>query len=125
MNLLSVLLGGLIVLSILGIIQLVSHITKRITLEKRLDVEIESLSDWCEDISDELTQLDSRLVNIFSREIERLENLITVNRQNVERNVELELNELHHRVDICENKKCNKKGGCKPGGCKNCQDTEK
>tara|TARA_R110000772_G_scaffold42306_2_gene98252 strand:+ start:2020 stop:2397 length:378 start_codon:yes stop_codon:yes gene_type:complete len=125
MNLLSVLLGGLIVLSILGIIKLVSHIIKRITLEKRIDAEIESLSDWCEDISEEVSRGDSKVISIFSQEIERLENLITVNRQNVERNVELELKTLHDRVDVCENKKCDKKGGCKPGGCKNCQDTKK
>ena len=86
MNLLSVLLGGLIVLSILGIIKLVSHTIKRITLEKRIDAEIESLSDWCEDISEEVSQGDSKVISIT---------------------------------------KCGKKGGCKPGGCKNCQDTKK
>ena len=117
-HLLSVLLGGLIVLSILGIIKLVCHIKKRITLQEKID----TLSDWCKNLSEEINQVDSRAFSIFSQEIERLENLITVNRQNVERNVELELKTLHDRVDTRENKKCGKKGECKPGGCKHCQD---
>jgi len=132
MDLLSAVIGGLIVLSPIGIIKLVSYSKKLSKLNQKYDVILRMIESLSEEMSENERRRDNTCGSQFqtthsdfSREVERLENLINVNRQNVERRFERELTGLNHRMELESKKPCSKDGGCKPGGCKLCKKDKK
>ncbi len=76
MDLISVLSGGLIVLFILGLIKIIKIIKNKVSGLTNNDIQFE-----------------------------RLENLINVNRQNLERRLETQNTLLNERIDFCEKSK--------------------